>query len=390
MKLNRMMLLGLALVAFLTLGIGGAAWAFHDGGVAHCDGCHSMHQSADNPVSGTPNDTLLKGSDASSTCLNCHGGGGTSYHISSTDGSARNQGGDFYWMTKDYTVVVRGTPVLYGKDDHGHNVIAADFTMLVDADPDNAQAPGGTVYNATDLGCNSCHDPHGQVLGGTAAGGAAISGSGSYGATAPVDGSILGNYRLLRDTGSVAPGGMAFGTPAPIARATNVSGSSYGAIVDYGSGMSEWCANCHTTYTDGAQKHPAGNAEHLSAGYAANYNGYVATGDFTGVLASAFDGLVPFERGVTDGSLLSAAPVAGADTSSNVMCLTCHRAHASANANAGKWDFEVELLVESHALVSPDVPAGAAVYYKDAVVVDIATDYGPYQRSLCNKCHAKD
>jgi hypothetical protein len=390
MKIDRTTLLGIALVGFLALWLPATASALHNGGVAHCDACHTMHNSADNPAVGATNNTLLKGSDASSTCLNCHGNGGTGYHIMSTDGSAVNQGGDFYWMTLDYDVIVRGNPVTFGKDDHGHNVVATDFLMDADANPDNATAPGGT-YPAAELGCHSCHDPHGKVAGGTANGGAPISVSGSYGAADPVDGSVHGNYRLLGDTSYTPPGGTAFTASAPIARATNVSGSSYGAIVDYGSGMSEWCANCHSDYINDSHKHPAGNGEHLN-GYGDNYNQYRATGDFGGAntVADAFDGLVPFERGVTDGSLLSNAPVAGTDSNSNVMCLTCHRAHASANANAGRWDFEVELIAESHALESADVPLGAAVYYKDAAVVDVVAEYGAYQRSLCNKCHVQD
>jgi hypothetical protein len=385
MKVLRVIFI-VVLAATVTLGLSGMAQAFHEGGVAHCDGCHSMHNSADNPVSGATNNTLLKGSDASSTCLNCHDGAGR-YHIKSTDGSNVNQGGDFYWMTKDYTAIVRGNPVVFGKDDHGHNVIADDFLMLEDQDPDNATAPGGT-YPAVELGCHSCHDPHGKVAGGTAAGGAPISVSGSYGAADPVDGSIHGNFRLLGDSSYVAPGGLGFTADAPIARSAN-GATSYGETTDYGQGMSEWCANCHTDYINDSHKHPSGNGEHLN-GYGTNYNSYVATGDFTGIVGTAFDGLVPFERGVDDGSLLSAAPLVGTDANSNVMCLTCHRAHASANANAGKWDFEVELLAESHALESADVPVGAAVYYKDGAVVDPASDYGPYQRSLCNKCHVQD
>lgn len=386
-KINRTILLGIALVGFLALWLPTTASALHDGGVGHCDACHTMHNSADNPASGTTNNLLLKGTDASSTCLNCHGNGGTGYHIMSADGSAVNQGGDFYWMTKDYTVIVRGNPVLFSKNDHGHNVIASDF--LMDVDPDNATAPGGT-YPAASLGCESCHDPHGKVNGGTANGGLPISVSGSYGAADPTDGSIHGNYRLLGDTTYAPPGGSTFGAAAPIARATNVSGSSYGAMVDYGSGMSEWCGNCHGLYLNDSHKHPAGNGEQLN-GQASNYNSYVATGDFTGDQTTSYDGLVPFEQGETDGSLLTGGIMsAGPDSTSNVMCLTCHRAHSSANANAGRWDFEVELLAESHALESPDVPVGAAVYYKDALVVDIATEYGPYQRSLCNKCHVQD
>jgi hypothetical protein len=344
-----------------------------------------MHNSADNPVSGATNNLLLKGTDASSTCLNCHDGAGR-YHIKSTDGSNVNQGGDFYWMTLDYTVIVRGNPVLFSKDDHGHNVVATDFGMLADTDPDNATAPGGT-YPAASLSCISCHDPHGQVAGGTAAGTPAISVSGSYGAADPV-GSIHGNYRILGDSSYTPPGGVENVADAPIATTAN-GGTSYGEETDYGQGMSEWCANCHTDYINDSHKHPAGDGEHLN-GFAGNYNSYVATGDFNGIIDTAFDPLVPFERGVDDGSLLDADTTVGADASSNVMCLTCHRAHASANANAGKWDFEVELLVESHALESADVPVGAAVYYERGGVVDITTKYGAHQRSLCNKCHVKD
>lgn len=380
-ELYRLTLVGSVAAALLILGPAGAAFAFHGGGVAHCDGCHSMHNSADNPVEGATNNTLLKGSDASSTCLNCHDGG-SGHEVKSTDGTKTNQGGDFYWMTKDYTVVTWSGPTLFSKNDHGHNIVAVDYAML--ADPNNLTAPGGT-YPAASLGCNSCHDPHGKVNGGTANGSAAISVSGSYGAADPGDGSIHGNFRLLGDTTYEPPGAGAFSNPAPIA----TSSSSAGASTDYGQGMSEWCANCHGDFINDSHKHPAGNGEHLN-GYGDNYNSYITTGDFNGLPATSYDGLVPFERGESDGSLLTAGSTVGPDSSSNVMCLTCHRAHASANANAGRWDFEVELLAESHALESADVGATAAVYYKDGAVVDIATDYDPYQRSLCNKCHAQD
>src|SRR5512134_1577986 len=69
----------------------GNAYAFHSGGVAECEGCHSMH----NSFEGTANVTgrtfangtgvyLLKANDQSGSCLNCHGAGTTlsGYHIS--------------------------------------------------------------------------------------------------------------------------------------------------------------------------------------------------------------------------------------------------------------------------------------------------------------------
>jgi hypothetical protein len=392
----RTMLCGAAIVGFVAFAPGNPAHALHDGGVAHCDSCHTMHRTPDGQAEsggvlipyGTANDQLLKGTDASSTCLNCHNGSG-GYHINSTDGSNTNAGGDFYWVLKDYAVAGGwpGAPVVtYLGDDHGHNIVAADYGFAADADPDNAQSPGGS-YDAADLGCNSCHDPHGTSGGGTAADLAAISASGSYGDPEPTDGSRLGNYRLLRDGGSIDPGGAVFVADAPIAAA---SGSD-GASVNYGSGMSEWCGTCHADIqVFDSTKHPSGDGVHLGS-FVGNYNSYVATGDFNGDVLTAFDGLIPIERGVTTGGWdLDPLSTAGADGASNVSCLTCHRAHASANANAGRWDFEVELLVDSHALKSADVTPGSAVYYKDGVVVDIATDYDPWQRSLCNKCHVKD
>jgi cytochrome c553 len=339
-----------------------------------------MHNSADNPVRGTPNNTLLKGSTASDTCLNCHKGNGR-YRISSTDGTNVNEGGDFFWVGLTYTVMVRGNPVNFEGDDHGHNVIANDFGMQMDAK--NGVAPGGT-YPASDLGCNSCHDPHGQVGGGTGVGQLPIGVSGSYGGTAP-DGTIVGNYRLLGDSSYAPPGGGTFSADAPIARADSYAGAN----TDYGSGMSEWCGNCHGEYINDSHKHPAGDGEHLGV-EGSNYNSYVATGDFEGSIGTAYDALVPFERGVTDGSLLDPFSTQGPDGNANVMCLTCHRAHASAHENAGRWDFGVTLLAESHALESPDVPSGAAVYYANGSVVDIGSRYGEYQRSLCNKCHVQD
>lgn len=174
--------LALAGAGLLTLAMGGNALAFHGGGVAHCDGCHSMHNSADNPRAGSATSAaLMKGSDASSTCLNCHNGAGR-YHIASANGANTNQGGDFFWVAKDYTYDVRGTTKTSLGDNHGHNIVAADFGFA--ADPTNVTAPGGSMQ-ANTLGCTSCHDPHGQVAGGTSNGTAAISVSGSYGAADP-------------------------------------------------------------------------------------------------------------------------------------------------------------------------------------------------------------
>jgi hypothetical protein len=152
--------------------------------------------------------------------------------------------------------------------DHGHNIVAIDFNLY--ADPILTTSPGGS-YPSASLGCTSCHDPHGQVGGGTAQGGLAVSKSGSYGAGTDT-GAISGNYRLLGDS-SYTSGSYSFSHDAPVARQSNVNKyvETDHSHVDYGSGMSEWCGNCHSAiltnmHDDGSQSfsHPSGNNELLS------------------------------------------------------------------------------------------------------------------------------
>jgi hypothetical protein len=379
----------------LSLGLSATVSAFHGGGVAHCDGCHTMHNSENGQsiieggVVGVTGDALTIGADPGSTCLSCHEGSG-SYHVLSEDGSNQTPGGDFYWLTKTFTYPVRGTPKTRHGYNFGHTIIAQDFGF-VNPDPDLAQAPGGTFPSAL-LTCSSCHDPHGVKSTRTGP----IAGSGSYG-DAPPPGADLGNYRLLGDVGyRPASGIVTFTNPAPIATTTRLAPNpeSDDNHTDYGWGMSEWCSNCHTAFLApggaGQHKHPAGNTSGLgAAGIFNNYNSYVSTGDLTGNSATSYLSLVPFERQVRDPTLLSSTSTQGPDGGSNVMCLSCHRAHISAFPNSGRWDFETELLVESHPMDTDDGAIAGdqlASYYGR----DIAVAFNPEQRSLCNKCHLKD
>jgi hypothetical protein len=113
--------------ALMAMGVVSRAQAFHSGGVAECEGCHSMHNSFD----GSPNVTgrtfaqgtgvyLLKANDQSGACLNCHQAADTapsSYHIStagvnpydSTSPIEMTPGGDFAWLKKTMNIVIRKT-----------------------------------------------------------------------------------------------------------------------------------------------------------------------------------------------------------------------------------------------------------------------------------------
>lgn len=380
----------------LSLGLSVTAQAFHDGGVAHCDGCHTMHNSQDGQsiidggVVGTTGAHLTIGADPGSTCLNCHAGTGT-YHIFSTDGSNFTPGGDFYWVTKTWTWEEFGSTVTRNGYRVGHNVIAADFGLV--QDPVLSQAPGGT-YQSAWLTCSSCHDPHGKKFNSTTP----IIASGSYRENYDSnDAAELGNFRLLADQNYDAGPAFTFTrgaptatTPNPFVPGRNETDSSH---TDYGQGMSEWCSNCHTTFLAngvGERKHAAANTATLGqSNININYNAYVRTGDLTGTQATAYLALVPFERGTNNPENTDPTSTVGPVSTSNVMCLSCHRAHASAFSDAGRWDFEVEFIADSHPQIT-DGGAGPNDQENSYYGRDMQAEFGEAQRSLCNKCHVQD
>ena len=301
-----------------------SAYAFHAGGVADCDGCHTMHNSFENKAvavhpgnEGDINNVtniypgastqfqgknfLLQGSDTSSTCLNCHAGSALSsfevctYPFPAVGSSPvqRTPGGDFSWLTLTFSGS-RGATV-YGER-HGHNIIAADFGLVQDTT--QTVAPGGT-YPASNLSCASCHDPHSRARIIDANGDIAeaklgqavlpIYTSGSYGGVATAT-AATGVYRLLGSasyTQMSLPGEVPFASNPPVAVAPSSYNQTEGVNevrVAYGAGMSEWCANCHVSIHNGntgapsiggantALIHPAGNTALLTA--AANDLGY--------------------------------------------------------------------------------------------------------------------
>ena len=234
----------------------GNAYAFHSGGVAECEGCHSMHNSFENSANVTgmaqfaSGPYLLKAQDQSGACLNCHEAAdvaGSGYHISTKGtfgiGTTASPvefkpGGDFAWLKMTSTYKVRGTPTTADGDRHGHNIVAVDFGY--GADKIQTKAPGGT-YAAGNLACSSCHDPHGRYRrladGSQVLTGLPIFGSGSYGNGTATQGgpaypttglSAAGVYRILGGVG-YAPKSYStvpFVNPAPDA----VAPSSYDKV----------------------------------------------------------------------------------------------------------------------------------------------------------------
>ena len=362
--------------------------AFHSGGVGSCQGCHNGGHGSENGMqtSTASASPLLKASDPSSICLNCHAGPGgpTSPSVFSFDGSALTPGGDFYWLTKTFTWNGGESPAA----SHGHNVVARDFGL--EADPLRALAPGGT-YPSSALGCTSCHDPHGRSSKGTAQGGLPLAGSGSYGAI-PAPGTEQGSYRMLGGAGYVS-NGFSFTNSAPVARQNPALpfAESDTSHVDYGSGMSAWCGNCHNGILNSSHK-AGGGFEHpvdepLGTELSGSYNSYLSSGNLNGINPTAFLQFVPFERGANDPQLLDPTSTNGPEATAVVTCLTCHRAHATAFSAAGRWDFGAPLLVDSHPAAGDSGVSGNDVnnsYYGR----DITTEFGAAQGQFCEKCHS--
>ena len=432
----------LAMAAVLVLGLAGAAYAFHDGGVAECSGCHSMHAA----VSST---YLLVGSDQSSTCLACHENTtGGSYHMSTpeshftanpADGPLnKTPGGDFGWLRLDRTAVASyGRPLSFAGEDNGHNIVAADNNYIADS---TANAPGGTMPS-NQLACTSCHDPHGR--GRQVGTGAApniqvpaigfthdpIFDSGSYGSE-PTTGEAVGTYRLLPGYYYTAWDAVLFpGVPQAVvpssynrSEASTTPRTAYGyaavgdgTILPANGGFApwgKWCATCHPAmHTDTAGfKHKVD--DQLSTDEVNAYNAYVMTGDLTGVFprGGPYTSLVPFAsntRSITDLALLALnddSDLSGPTTQDRLACYTCHRAHASAWKWALRWNGDAEFLTLGAAgnPVYPGTdtyPTNAGQFnagYSEEQMTDAYygrlanREFAAHQRSLCNKCHLKD
>jgi hypothetical protein len=447
------------------------AYAFHEGGVAYCDGCHSMHNSSGNKAMSGGRNTgltgwnsagkasttqfqgnkyLLQGSDDSSTCLNCHAANDaapSSYHVMTFPAPAagsspieRTPGGDFAWLALTTSAKASyGATVSNPGERHGHNIVAQDYGLV--ADVTLTTAPGGQ-YAAANLSCASCHDPHSRArIEDTATGAITMSafgkavkpigGSGSYGGASSAD-EAVGVYRLLASSNYSQmsyTNPLAFNADPPVAVAPstyNRSESTTETRVAYGKGMSEWCANCHrsihndnTGTANTALIHPAGNGALLTAAandlagnatgttIAAIYNAYKKSGDLTGTQATSYTSLVPYEEGtgviatlaahaVNDGSQ-TGGPITGTE---NAMCLSCHRAHAGGWSSGTRWNNKAEFITVGGAYPGTDATGEGAygqfsmgysqAQYQAAMYDRPATVFAYAQRSMCNKCHAKD
>jgi hypothetical protein len=140
------------------------------------------------------------------------------------------------------------------------------------------------------------------------------------------------------------------------------------------------------------------------------YSKYVNSSNTTGgVTTTSFTSLVPFVEGTGDYTVLAShaknndSQLGGPTGQDQVSCLSCHRAHASGWEYALRWNMEGEFMTladAAGAAVYPgtDTTAGSPQFARGRLAAETqaayydrpVTAFGPYQRVLCNKCHAKD
>ena len=331
------------------------ALAFHDHGVARCGGCHTIHNSENgalvDPDSPNGNAYLLKDATPSDVCLSCHATSrGAVWGADPLNPPPQKGAGNFAWLTaanlNDGHNGNQQANYIPGSAG-GHNINAPSKNS--GADPVLLRAPGGGAngYLSSALGCTSCHDPHGRET-----------------------------FRMLYGVGHVEAGNFTFTHDAPECE-QGPSFSSSTAVeaqnlhTAYKSGMSAWCANCHGNFHNAGATlvHPSGVA---LGDIAATYDAYNGSLDITGGQhATAYLANVAFED-----ENMTPTSTEGPTATSQVSCITCHRAHGTSSPNVGRWDFNVATMGED----------GQYAYREN-----LPAPYDNFgQRSLCNKCHAQD
>jgi predicted CXXCH cytochrome family protein len=318
----------------------------------NCSNCHTMHNSQGGrsvakdfdgssfSSTDTPKENLLIYS-----CLGCHSAtDGSTWQDSATKApivfntiaptynTAKGlAGGNFFWVIADDTT--------------GHNILSSDAYLSV--------APGAVAF--TTCGTNSCHANLDRVVSGTGSGLDGKQGcekchldpkhhanDHDYMVGGLVTSAEQGWYRFL--SGHEAGVGLGvegyedadwqktFASNDHNEYLGNQVSGSYG-FYGLGDTVTAFCTGCHGDFhgRQGSQspwlRHPSDAILPISGEYA-NYTTY--------------DPLVPVARPFLDVPNSTVTP--GADM---VMCLSCHRAHASPFFKMMRWDYKSSTLSEA-------------------------------------------
>lgn len=264
-----------AAIVFLLWAHGLTAGNWHTGAGIVCTDCHTQHSSQNNQPMRTDNVAdpaakLLLRATPLELCLSCHDGS----KVSSPD-------------------VV--TPVSYVDDSAAGAFPNSGGTATTIAhhlnNPTPEVPPGGTIPMV--LTCTTCHDPHGNE-----------------------------NYRNLRSdptqTGLTPVSVLA--NESVIANGSNPANVYVPSNIIYKSGVSLWCEKCHGEPLAGSD-HPVDRT--IFGAIAASYARW-STGTTTTVMSVG---------GTPEPRVPAHSPTDDVYPSSDdqVMCLSCHKAHGSAN-----------------------------------------------------------
>lgn len=306
----------------------------------NCSNCHTMHNSQNGSSmnfdnSATPNEMLLR-----ATCLGCHSeANGTSWKngvsgapivlntVEPTYNTAKGlAGGNFYYVS---------TPGTGDYDNKGHNVLSGNPESNL-ANPN--LPPGSTVALAQQLRCAGtygCHGHNGRQIGDTAVDNQTMGIKGAHHGndTPPLPGSLTDvakNYRFLlgikgkEDTDWEKD-------------YVNTSHNEYKGAIGFSDTftISYLCGECHGNSGGGGfhnstgvgsaspwLRHPTDIAL-ISTGEYANYTTYSM--------------VAPIARPDPDNVTNTTVVTPGTDI---VMCLSCHRAHASPYFKMMRWDYK--------------------------------------------------
>lgn len=337
-----------------------------------CAACHTMHNSQDNAhmiyLAPFESDTSPKGTLLRGTCIGCHGRGtantievfGTSntpqvLHSDTNDLA----GGNFGYITG--TKARDATDSTANQNSVGHNVIDLTATYqetVLNAPPGDENTTGITNANFTCAGTYGCHgnrtvaDKYAAVSGAHHASDTVLKYGASLDETAQ-GGSTGLSFRFLlgvkgaedsdwQDTVGATDHNEYKGTDTGgVSEDTTIS--SPGAA----GSISGLCAECHGNFHGGSTdigtsagswiRHPIDIVLPATGEYQ-YYN------DSTGGGASGtYSVEAPVARAETINNTNYPSPRGTATPGTNdaiVMCLSCHRAHASANADLVRWNYE--------------------------------------------------
>ena len=312
-----------------------------------CSNCHTMHNSqGGQPMATYGGTTSVQGCLLRGTCLGCHGQNTSGtvniislgnvpqvIHATSIEHLA---GGNFKYLDTD--------------DNRGHNVIDTgnqEGTAAMFPPPGDQHATGITNSNFTCSGAKGCHgdrtveDKLSSIKGAHHTNDGVLKfGSISLGGQG---GSTGLSYRFLKGV----KGGEDSDWQATV-NATNDHNEYFGDTAMGTSSLtspanntiSGLCAECHGNY-HGATTSEAGSA---SPWYRHPTDTTLpSSGEYTAY--TAYDTIVPVGRtsswaGWTGGSAPSGTVTPGGNTDDIVICLSCHRAHASPFFKMMRWDYK--------------------------------------------------